>query len=564
MNLMGLTVMRRFFSLFFAVSVFLGLSACDVLEEEPVSDATTDTHYSTTSGFQDAVIAAYEPLRSYYGQEAGGNLTVYGTDQHQNAGHGGFHYMNQYTAGLNSDAGPMWTLWSNFYQAINTCNAVVDRASEVEGLEEDMRSTRVAEARFLRAHYYFILVQHFGPIHLTLEETTGVQTEAQRNPKEEVYQAIVEDLQFAVNNLPVEQEDFGRATRPAAKHMLSKVLLTRGHQDFGPSEDFANAADYAIDVIENSPHDLLEDLEAIFAYDNQQNEEVLFSVQYMQDPLFFGPGNQSHLHYRPWYEVYNSGLDRIHEPGYGRPWIRFRPTAWSLENYRPLDQDARFDVWFQDVWYYNTTDGIPSGAAVGDTAIWVTEQELTPSKVDQIESRLPGVNVMSWNNEHVDDTTSWSMYSDDNINMFPHITKVDDWQRPSVNHPEGGKNYIVYRLAETYLLAAEALLMNGEPNNAVEYVNDVRRRAAKPGMESQMEISSSQLDLDFILDERARELFAEQKRWLDLKRTGKLVERVRDHNPLAADNIEDYHTRRPIPANQIQRTSNDYAQNPGY
>jgi hypothetical protein len=556
--------MRRFFVILLAICASLGWTACDVLEETPRSDVTTQSHYTIPEGFEDAVIAAYEPLRSYYGSEQGGNLTVYGTDQHRNAGHGGFHYMNQYNTGLNSEAFPMWELWSNFYQAINTCNAAIGRSSDIEGLDEETKNTRLGEVRFLRAHYYFILVEHFGPIHLTTEETTGVETEAQRDSEQAVYEQIVADLEFAINNLPVTQEDFGRATRPAAKHMLSKVLLTRGYKDFGSSDDNSRASNLAIDVIENSPHRLLDDLEAIFAYDNQQNDEVLFSVQYMQDPLFFGPGNGTHMYFRPWYEVYNGGLERIHEPGYGRPWIRFRPTAWALDNYRPLDADARYDEWFQDVWYFNSEDGLPEGAAVGDTAIWVTEQELNGSKVDQIESRLPGVNVISWNMEHTDDNTTTSMYSDENINIFPHITKVDDWQRPSVNHPEGGKNFIVYRLAETYLLAAEALLRDGSPQDAVEYVNAVRRRAAKPGMEDQMEITASELDLDFILDERSRELFAEYKRWLDLKRTGKLLERVRAHNRLAADNIEEHHRLRPIPANQIQRTSNDYAQNPGY
>lgn len=556
--------MRHLLVVLLAACVSLGLSGCDVLEETPVSDVTTDSHYTTPAGFQDAVNAAYEALRSYYGQEQGGNLTVYGTDQHTNAGHGGFHYMNQYNAGLNSEASPMWDLWSNFYQGINTCNAAINRASDIEGIDEEMRNTRLAEVRFLRAHYYFILVQHFGPIHLTLEETTGVETEAQRNSEEEVYQAIVEDLRFAIDNLPVTQDQFGRATRPAAKHMLSKVLLTRGHRDFGPAGDFTEAANLAIDVIENSPHRLLEDLEAIFAYDNQQNAEVIFSVQYVQDPLFNGPGNQSHMHYRPWYEVYNDGLERIHAPGYGRPWIRFRPTAWALQNYRPLDVDSRFNEWFQQVWYYNDAATLPEGAAVGDTAIWVTDQELNQTLIDQIEARLPGVNLISWNLNHLEDNTTWSMYSDENINIFPHITKVDDWQRPSVNHPEGGKNYIVYRLAETHLLAAEALLMDGDPSSAVEYVNNVRRRAAYPGQESAIEITAGELDLDFILDERSRELFAEQKRWLDLKRTGKLLERVRAHNPLAADNIQDYHRLRPIPANQLQRTTNEYSQNPGY
>lgn len=564
--------MRRLLLFLLIACVSLGVTACDgILEETPRSDVTTQSHYTTPEGFQDAVIASYAPLRNFYGSEWGGNLTTYGTDQHRNAGHGGNHHMNQYTGGLNSEDGNVENLWNTFYQAINTCNAALNRSSSIEGIGEEMLSTRRAEVRFLRAHYYFILVQHFGPVHLTLEETQGVETTAQRNSKEEVYQAIVSDLEFAVNNLPAEQDDFGRATRWAAKHLLSKVLLTRGHKDsFGSSDDFATAATHAEEVINNSSHRLLDDLEAIFAYGNQQNDEVVFSVQFIQDPLFYNDfvGNLRHVFFRPWYEVYNDGLERIHEPGYGRPWIRFRPTAWSLRNYRPLDADARYDEWFQDVWYYNSElpdESQYADAAVGDTAIYITDEELTQAEVEEMKSKHnQGMNIISWNQEHIDDDTPWSMYTDDNINIFPHITKVDDWQRPSVNHPEGGKNFILYRLAETYLLAAEARLMNGESDLAAQHVNAVRRRAAKPGKEDEMEVSASEVDLDFILDERSRELFGEYKRWIDLKRTGKLLERVREFNRLAADNIQDYHRRRPIPATQLQRTSNDYSQNPGY
>jgi hypothetical protein len=121
----------------------------------------------------------------------------------------------------------------------------------------------------------------------------------------------------------------------------------------------------------------------------------------------------------------------------------------------------------------------------------------------------------------------------------------------------------VYRLGETYLIAAEAALGEGDASGAAEYLNVIRRRAAFDGMEAQMEVSSGEVDLDFILDEWSREVFGEQQRWLDLKRTGKLIERVKLHNP-DAQNIKDFHALRPIPVNQITRTTNDFGQNPGY
>ena len=106
-------------------------------------------------------------------------------------------------------------------------------------------------------------------------------------------------------------------------------------------------------------------------------------------------------------------------------------------------------------------------------------------------------------------------------------------------------------------------MMQGELEEATTYFNILRSRAAFPGVEIPL-ITPSELDLDMILDERGRELAGELYRWTDLKRTGKLLERVKMHNPNAAPNIQDYHRLRPIPQSQIDRTKNDFPQNPGY
>jgi hypothetical protein len=105
---------------------------------------------------------------------------------------------------------------------------------------------------------------------------------------------------------------------------------------------------------------------------------------------------------------------------------------------------------------------------------------------------------------------------------------------------------------------------DGNADNAVNYINVIRQRAAFDGKETDMEVTSAEVDLDFILDEWSRECFGEMSRWLDLKRTGKLIERVQAYNPDAAPNIKAYHLLRPIPANQITRCTNTYEQNPGY
>jgi len=547
----------------FLVTAMTIMSCNDVLKEEIVSGLTSE-YLDTPEGFKDGVDAAYERLQLHYGQAHGRgcDLTVFATDEYTNGGHGAYHFMNQYLTDLNAEAPAFWSVWSDFYIAINTCNTVISRADK-SGLPEDEKNAKLGEVHFLRAHYYFILVRLFGPIHLTLEESIGVETEANRTPEDIIYNAIIDDLEFAINHLPAKQDEFGRATKPAAEHMLALVLLTRGYRDFAENDDFNRAAELAVDVITSYNFELLDDVSAFYNPNDEQNAEILWSVQYSTDKLINLRGNYSQSPFTPWYEVYNDGVDRSVERGYGKPSPQYRPTNWLLENFRPLDVDSRWQKSMQSVWYYNTTRNIPEGASIGDTAIWITDKELMQEEVDAIKSRLPGVNLMSWNKNNIGESWSWS--EDINLNIWPRPWKFEDHNREHKNDNWGTRDVYVYRLAETYLIAAEAMYMrNGNGDEAVKYINILRRRAAWPGKESEMEISSSDVDIDFILDERSRELFGEDKRWFDLKRTGKLVERVRKYNLEASPNIQDYHTLRPIPANQIIRTSNDYGQNPGY
>ena len=126
----------------------------------------------------------------------------------------------------------------------------------------------------------------------------------------------------------------------------------------------------------------------------------------------------------------------------------------------------------------------------------------------------------------------------------------------------GTRDIIVFRTAETKLLLAEAYLKNGDPQKALQQVNDIRTRAGATKLAS--------VTLDTILDESGRELFGEANRWMDLKRTGKLFERAYTHNPFvrrhhtSAADIDSHFLLRPIPQSQIERSANTITQNPGY
>jgi hypothetical protein len=265
----------------------------------------------------------------------------------------------------------------------------------------------------------------------------------------------------------------------------------------------------------------------------------------------------------PKYEV-QPGMQR--STLYGRPYIRVVPTHWLTDTvFSERVNDQRYNKTFQTMWLCNNAAsipnwpnplpaGAPAGAqpgapkfTVGDTAIWMPGYAMTAAQIASYRYQVipPG------------------KYS---IALSPALTKYFDTKRPDQNSPSS-RPIIIYRLAETYLIAAEALFMDGRAGDAVQYINAVRERAAYPsGNPQAMDITAGQLSLDFILDERSRELCGELVRWMDLARTGKLLERVKLHNSDGKNNIQPFHVLRPIPQTQIDATitGSPYPQNPGW
>jgi hypothetical protein len=523
-------------------------SCQDVLQEEIVSGITPE-YYNSAAGFEDAVKASYQPLRSWYGTQRGFTLTVFGTDTYTKGADGGYKYVNDYTPNLNAGVDYIRDTWNDFYRGINTANTVIDRAPTAK-VAEATKAIRLAEARFLRAHYYFILVQMYGPLHISLKETTTIQTTATRSPVKEVYDVIVADLEAAIAALPARQNDYGRATKPAAEHMLAKVLLTRAsHPTAGQPGDYQRAADLAKGVIANYSFQLLPRFADVFDQAKQEHAEVVWSVQYTSDLLTNGDGNSGHLYFLMEYDAGHKGTQR--DVANGRPFKRFKPTTYTLDLF-DRTKDSRYNGSFKQVWYANNAATLAPGMKVGDTAIWVAP------------TNIPAA-VKAKKNYRIIDRAE--VLSSGNYRYFPTLSKFLDPMRPSVQDERGSRDFMVARLGETYLIAAEALLKAGKPGEALPFINTLRRRAAIPGQEAAMEITEGQLNMDFILDERGRELLGEMDRWFDLVRTGTLVERVKKYNPDGAATIQSYHALRPIPNDQIDRTEGGrtaFPQNQGY
>ena len=527
---------------FVVATLGLMTASCLDLSEHPIT-GITDSFYASPQGFSAAVSASYEELRNFYAQERGLTVTAFGTDEFTKGADGSHKVINDYTAGLNGDESFFRDSWRGFFRGINTANTVIDQAPNAQ-VSDAARTEAMAEARFLRALYYFDLVRMFGAVPLQLKATEGPQTEASRDDVAKVYDAIVTDLQFAETNLPDAQKDYGRATRPAAEHLLALVYLTRA----APG-DMAKAADEAKKVINSGLFSLLPKYSDLWTFGNEKNAEIVWSIQFTGDPLTTGPGNSSHLYYLMAYELF-PGMQR--DLANGRAFKRFRATNYLL-NLWDRTTDTRYDDSFTNVYYANNAASIPKNAdgslkfQLGDTAIWMPGVEITAA----VRASHPYTILTP------------SQYTDA---AFPSFNKkfIDPF-RLTVNDVRGSRDWYVMRLAETYLIAAEALMRDGKPDEAVTYVNKVRERAAKAGVaKTAMDVTAADLSIDFILDERSRELAGEGMRWFDLVRTGKLLERVKLYNSAAAKNIQSFHVLRPIPNEQITLTSNIFSQNPGY
>ncbi|WP_111669625.1 RagB/SusD family nutrient uptake outer membrane protein [Algoriphagus litoralis] len=539
-----------------ALTLSFAYSCQDALQEDVISQIGND-YLNTASGFNDGVNAAYTSLRSWYGTERGHNMTEFGTDIYTNGADGSWKFMNTYTNQFDSQNGHVRELWDELYRGINTCNAVIDRSENVTGVNDATKKQRIAEVKFIRAHHYFLMVQLFGPIDLQLSENTVPNKVVSRAPVSAIYDAVIADLQAAIPDLEAAKasSQYGRVTRPAAQHLLAKVYLTRATSEAAQGSDFASAEPLLKSVINDYGFTLLPQFSQVHQFGNERNDEVIWAIQYTRDPLTNGGGNNSHVFFLMEYDV-QAGMRR--DTQNGRPFKRYRMTDYAINTvFADRENDSRYKASFIDVYYsnrpgtFNTSFDLSKPSvtyALGDTAIYIPGFEMS---LEERAKKPYQVLVPSRYDER----------------LFPGLKKHLDPGRADLTQFEGGRDFIAMRLAETYLLLAESLLRQGKVAEATEAINAVRRRAAFPGKESEMEITAAEMTFDFLVEERARELIGEQFRWLDLKRWGLLLERVRLHNAQGGPNIQDFHVLRPIPQNQIDRAeggASGFPQNPGY
>lgn len=603
------------------------------LDENPVSTLTTDVYYKTEAGFEDLVRSCYPLLRNIHQHRS---LVLLGTDLFSpnnyndpkfattpaNAGP-----LNQYDAGLNSSLEDFSTLWTLLYTELGRVNTAIGRADAVVGMNETLKSTRVSEAKFLRALVLFYLVQQWGDVPMPLTETQSASKAATRIASADVYKQILADLLDAESKLPVVASNYGRITKGTAQFLLARVYLTRGwnfkNALGGSNADFTSALQYADKIIAAYPlaanyKDLFpkrseNPLTQYTGAQNDKNAEIVFSVQYnpdvltnKTDPAFkvdVAGGNNLH-------SVFASGGKEGTGGPEGFPGSKGRTGDYNrYEPYYPLSatiyrlydpqNDSRYDHNFLEVGYALlpvtgfkplplVDPNLKINIKTGDTVVYFRPWN---SPATALKDR--GIDVGGGRNYSVINGDEWgggyNIVNGVAVSGFPSGEPImwKFWQ-PNIPYGDahGTFNECIFRAAEAYLIAAEAIVKGAtgaKLGSADVYYNKVLDRALGaqagtdpkcarlPGDIRSLETASyratpANISIDLILDERGRELLGEYDRWYDLKRTGKLIERVLKYNPWAikSNTIKDFHYLRPIPQSEIDLSFPAMSQNLGY
>lgn len=559
-----------------AIFIVGSFASCQKSLVEDPNSILVPENLTTPAGLQLAIDASYAGTRNFWGGQDYFFMTTLGTDEFARGGDANAAAAN-YT--FTTSESRVNTIWRNAYIYINSCNAVIDNAPNVD-ITEAAKKLIIGEAKFLRANYYFNLVQSFGDVTLLKNFETVGSTSATRAPMADVYNFMIQDLKDAIPGLPASPKTSGvlpgKATAAVAKHLLAKIYLTRASSAAKQANDYLDAYNTAKDLITTSAGiglSLQTDFARVFAEGNEDNSEVLWSVQHTSNLAYNGPGAASGatgdnvLHYM-FIGYYERKAGMVRDVFYGRPFNRAVPTSWLLNvAFKERIKDSRYRKSFQTVWIANNPTasvypvwpnplppGAPANAVVGKPKFTVGDTAIYMPGVDVTDAQIAATRYLVIPPRKYDNT------------LQPTLIKYFDSKRTTPD-VVSIRPVIVYRLAETYLIAAEAAYMASLTPEAVSMFNAVRRRAAADQANSSaMDIQASDLSQEFIFEERSRELCGENTRWFDLVRTGKLIERVKLYNTEAGANIQPKHILRPIPQSQIDATTTGtkYPQNLGW
>lgn len=548
------------------------------LETEPIDFYTPENSYVTSADYEAAVLKLYDRVRNDFYSSASAfsfpNVGIQGTDichLHKDIGFGSD--LASLLLPTNNDL-VYEPLWRPAYRIIFDANVIIERANSDDNQLTDVeKAAFTAEAKFFRGYMLKMLANLYGGAPIVLNETKSPKRDFQRASRKEVYEQAALDLQEAAENLKdIDVALDHRVNRLAAWHLLSEVYISL--------EKWQEAIAAASEVIDHGATALMTE-----RFGSLKDEKFLIP-QYDTDVYWdlFRQGNQNRSSGNTeaiWVLQYEWQTPGGYDASFGGgPLLErlFAPRAWQakIEN---NDGSTSTLVPEPNAYTAGRSSGFTRPTHFFYETLWRRsgyEQDIRNSSANIVRDFLV-------RNPDSDHDGKWifkdnlpirmSSLNDTTRNMYPWITKTSTpGQQPEpafLANPtvEGGlswshhafRDVYVIRLAETYLLRAEANLGSGNKDAAAADINVVRSRAQAPL------ITAGEVDIDYILDERARELYLEEFRLLTLTRLGKLVERTRKHNPFNGNTYADHNNLFPIPFSEIEKNvMAELQQNPGY
>jgi len=572
---------------------------CKKLLDEQPRTSFAPGFFTTADGIQGGIAGIYSSFRGQWGTQIFTQLFNSGTDESLKGGAADVQHWFTYNNPLiKSNTNDYEGFWNTLFIDINTANGVLELGANAN-IPAATKTQLLAQAKFLRGFCYYYLVTTFGQVPLHTKFNTSASAADAPAPLADVYAQIIKDLTEAAADLPnTPAVGTGKpATKSTALFLLSKTYLWRGWSAAAQPTDFTTAYTTAKGLIDNKATyglDLLPYFPNIFREGNEYGPEVLMVIDHTKDLKYgqnstvgsgatSGSENKSNFFWRMNYPTILANYPAaggssvtVRDINNGRPFQRIRPNTKYIMDvaFANRANDSRYDGTFQTVWLSNSTSmsakgstgaTTPRGTLINgvDTSIWMADRLVSTAERNAFKGII-------FEPDHLAGATVKYTPS-----YYPSVRKFDDSTRGDQND-YSDRPYILFRFAEVYLVAAEAAFKGGATmQDAANMINVLRVRAALKANQTPaqyaaavaaQQITAADITLDFLLEERSRELFAEDTRWWDLSRTKKLVERVQLYNPEGAAGVQPYNTLRPIPQSQIDLVTEGpkYPQNTGY
>lgn len=435
------------------------------------------------------------------------------------------------------------TYWNWAYSLISSANEILIYSEKNNNWDTPEDKVRFqAEARFFRAYAYRTLIYLYGDVPYVETILYDFQLNFTRTPKAEVLAHIVDDLKFATEHLPTNPDAVkdGKLTKWAAHHLLSEMYLMQGEYILAEQSALAviNSGYYNLMKVrfgakKDKPGDVFSDL---FVENNQNrltsgNRESIWVLQFEFNSV--GGGTNS--------------------------------DDWSRRAWNPKYQDIAGFVLADTLGGRGLAQIVPMKWWVGTKGTNATGE--VAGIFDDLDIRNSNYNIKrDWYYNNVSNTTLYGKKSNiteqtwfSTKSLFPALTKFFYGRTENLSLTGSYRDRMKFRLAETYLLLAEAYLGQENPTKAADALNEVRLRAGASL------VSTANMNMDYLLDERIRELVGEESRRFTLVRTNKLVDRVKMYNSALKDKIEPFHALWPIPQTIIDSNRDaEFPQNEGY